>query len=98
MKKLTYIFLAAIFVIAGCDTNPKSASAKQCDWGIKKANEESKIAEAKGFSGALELTKAAGLIAAAAVQYEFGKYKNCNIKVKRARKFIKNSYYHKKKK
>ena len=46
MKKLTYVFLAAIFIIAGCDTNPKSASAKRCDWGLKKAEKELKIAEA----------------------------------------------------
>ena len=98
MKKLTYFFLLAIFVIAGCDTNPQSASARQCHWGIKQANKELKESEAKGFSGVVEATKAASLISAAAVQYEFGKYKNCNIKIKRARKFIKNAEFDKNKK
>ena len=95
MKILPVILLAAIFLISGCETNPASASARQCQHGLKEANKELNFAKAQGFSGTVEYTKAAGLLTGAAVQYEFGKYPNCINKVKRARKFIKNSQYKK---
>lgn len=91
MKKISYTFLFFIFLIAGCNTNPSSTSARQCQDGLKTANKELNFAKAKGFSGTVEYTKAASLLTAAAIQYEFGKYPNCIDKVKRARKFIKNS-------
>ena len=91
MKKLSYIFLLTIFLITGCETNPASASARQCQHGLKIANKELNFAKAQGFSGTVEFTKAATLLTGAAIQYEFGKYPNCIDKVKRARKFIKNS-------
>ena len=97
MKNLSYFLLAAVFLIAGCETNPSSASALQCNQGLKVANKELNIAKVKGFSGTVEYTKAAGLLTGAAVQYEFGKYINCINKVERARRFIKNSQFDKNK-
>jgi hypothetical protein len=97
MKKLSYSFLLLIFLIAGCETNPSSASARQCQQGLKQAYKELNIAKVKGFSGTVEYTKAATLLTGASVQYEFGKYPNCIDKVKRARKFIKNSQFNKNK-
>jgi len=91
MKKLPVLFLMAVFLLAGCETNPLSKSAQQCQSGLKKANEELNFAKAKGFSGTVEYTKAATLLTGAAIQYEFGKYPNCINKVERARKFIKYS-------
>ena len=96
MKKLSYSFLFTIFLIAGCETNPASQSALQCQDGLKLANKELNFAKAKGFSGTVEYTKAAGLLTGASIQYEFGKYPNCINKVKRARRFIKNSQYKRK--
>ncbi|MDH5371140.1 MAG: hypothetical protein OEW99_14025 [Gammaproteobacteria bacterium] len=96
MKKLSYSFLFTIFLIAGCETNPASKSALQCQDGLKLANKELNFAKAKGFSGTVEYTKAAGLLTGASIQYEFGKYPNCINKVKRARRFIKNSQYKRK--
>lgn len=95
MKKLSFSLLLTIFLIAGCETNPASNLARQCQEGLKLANKELNFAKAQGFSGTVEYTKAAGLLTGAAVQYEFGKYPNCINKVKRARKFIKNSQYKK---
>ena len=95
MKKLSYFLLTFVFMIAGCETNPASASARQCNHGLKIANQELNIAKVKGFSGTVEYTKAAGLLTGAAVQYEFGKYTNCINKVERARRFIKNSQFDK---
>ena len=97
MKRLSYFLLTFVFLIAGCETNPTSASARQCNHGLKIANKELNIAKVKGFSGTVEYAKAAGLLTGAAVQYEFGKYTNCIKKVERARRFIKNSQFDKNK-
>lgn len=91
MKILSYAFLFTIFLIAGCNANPASKSARQCDQGIKQAYKELNAAKVKGFSGSVEYTKAATLLTGASIQYEFGKYPNCIGKVKRARRFIRNS-------
>jgi len=91
MKVLSAFFLVMVFLISGCETNPSSASARQCQQGLKQANKELNFAKAQGFSGTVEYTKAATLLTGAAIQYEFGKYPNCIDKVKRARRFIKNS-------
>ena len=95
MKKLSYFLLTFVFLIAGCETNPSSASARKCNQSLKVANKEVNLAKIKGFSGTVEYAKAAGLLTGAAVQYEFGKYPNCISKVKRARRFIKNSQFDK---
>ena len=87
--------LTLMFTLSACETNPSSASARQCQHGLKIANKELNFSETKGFSGTVEYTKAAALLTGAAIQYEFGKYINCNDKVKRARKFIKNSRFYK---
>lgn len=91
MKKIPVLLFVTIFLLVGCETNPLSKSAKQCQRGLKEANKELDFAKAKGFSGTVEYTKAATLLTGAAIQYEFGKYPNCINKVQRARQFIKNS-------
>jgi hypothetical protein len=45
-------------------------------------------ARANGFDGTVEWTKAAGLLTAAKIQQQFGKYPNCIDKVRRARYYI----------
>ncbi|MCK4865387.1 MAG: hypothetical protein KAT06_08130 [Gammaproteobacteria bacterium] len=91
MKKLSFAIFLTMFIIAGCETNPSSASARQCMSGLKIAKKELSFAKTQGFSGTVEYTKAATLITGASIQYEFGKYPNCISKVKRARRFIRNS-------
>lgn len=91
MKLLSYSLFLSIFILAGCETNPSSSSARECLSGLKAAKQELNYAKTKGFSGTVEYTKAATLITGASIQYEFGKYPNCIDKVKRARYFIKNS-------
>jgi hypothetical protein len=98
MKKVSYSFLFLVFLMAGCETNPSSALARQCNDGLKQANKELNVSKVKGFSGSVHHTKAAGLLVAASVQYEFGKYPNCIDKVKRARRMIKLSHFDKDKK
>ena len=91
MKIISYAVILSLFLIAGCQTNPSSPAAKQCQYLLKKAEQELSFAKAKGFSGTVEYTKAATLITGANIQYEFGKYPNCIDKVKRARRYIRNS-------
>lgn len=85
------MLLLALLTMLGCSANPSSKAAKSCDAGLAKAYKELEFAEAKGFAGTWQYTKAASLLSAAKIQYEFGKYPNCIDKVKRARVFIKQS-------
>ena len=73
---------------AGCAGDPGSSQARQCENGIGIAYKELDFAKAKGLDGTVEYSKAAGLLTAAKVQFEFGKYPNCIDKVDRARAFI----------
>ncbi len=87
------IILPALFFLSltACAGNPNSPAARQCEQGLKTAYQELDLARAKGFDGTVEYTKAAGLLGAAKIQNEFGKYPNCIDKVQRARQYIKKS-------
>ncbi|MDH5395119.1 MAG: hypothetical protein OEW97_02515 [Gammaproteobacteria bacterium] len=91
MKKLTFALFFTLLLLAGCETNPSSSMARQCQQGITTAYKELDFAKTSGLSGTVEYTKAATLLSGAKIQYEFGKYPNCIDKVTRARRFIKNS-------
>ena len=80
-----------LFVAAGCAGNPNSSLARQCENGLSVAYKELDFAKAKGFGGTVEYSKAAGLLSAAKIQSEFGKYPNCIDKVDRARAYIAKS-------
>ena len=73
---------------AACAGNPTGSQAAQCESGLRIAYQELDFAKAKGFGGTVEFSKAAGLLTAAKVQQEFGKYPNCIDKVERARAYI----------
>ncbi len=76
----------------GCTGNPRSsAQGRQCSQGLDAAYEELRAARADGFGGTVDLTKAASLLGAAKVQYEFEHYPNCIDKVRRARAYIKSA-------
>ncbi|HUJ88078.1 MAG TPA: hypothetical protein VLX30_14610 [Burkholderiales bacterium] len=79
------LLLAAV---AGCAGNPDSSLAAQCEDGLRVAYRELDFAKASGFEGTVEYSKAAGLLTAAKVQQQFGKYPNCVDKVERARAYI----------
>ena len=79
-------------VVTACAGAPKDSKlAQQCESGLKVAYQELDFAEAKGFGGTIDWTKAAGLLSAASIQNEFGKYPNCVDKVRRARYYIEQS-------
>ena len=81
--------LTALTACAGAPNDV--ALARQCDNGLKAAYQELDFAKANGFGGTVDWSKAAGLLSAASIQNEFGKYPNCVNKVKRARHYIKKS-------
>jgi hypothetical protein len=89
MRMLVIIASALLLAsTAGCAGNPNSSLAAQCENGLKVAYGELDLAKANGFEGTVEFSKAAGLLTAAKVQQEFGKYPNCIDKVQRARAYI----------
>jgi hypothetical protein len=83
--------ICSLAVALGCAGNPSSSLARQCEDGLNIAYKEIDFAKAKGLGGSVEYSKAAGLLTAAKVQFEFGKYPNCIEKVDRARAFITRS-------
>lgn len=92
MRTLVLTLLTLLLpVAAGCAGNPNSSLARQCENGLSVAYKELDFAKAQGFGGTVEYSKAAGLLTAAKVQFEFGKYPNCIEKVGRARAFISRS-------
>jgi len=81
----------SLLLLGGCAGNPTSDVAKQCRDGLAVAYQELDFAKTQGFEGTVDYAKAAGLLTAAKVQEEFGKYPNCVDKVDRARAFIRQS-------
>lgn len=78
-------------VIAACAGNPGGVSAQHCSSGLDSAYRELDLAKAEGFGGTVDWAKAASLLAAAKVQYEFEHYPNCVEKVDRAKVYIRRS-------
>ena len=88
MVKQTVSIVVALLLLGtfvSCTSNRDSSMALHCSSGLDAAYKEMEDAEAKGFRSAVGLTKAASLLAAAKVQYEFKRYPNCVDKVRRAR-------------
>jgi len=85
------VALPAIFMLAACAGNPGGATAQRCSSGLDSAYRELDLAKAEGFGGTVDWAKAASLLAAAKVQYEFEHYPNCVEKVDRARTYIRQS-------
>ena len=88
--------IAAVFgiltALTACAGSPNDVElARQCENGLKSAYQELDFAKANGFGGTVDWSKAAGLLSAASIQNEFGKYPNCVNKVQRARHYIKKS-------
>ena len=77
-----------LITLAACTSNHGSTMAADCRHGIEVADKELVDAKAKGFGGAVGLTQAASLIAAAKIQSEFKRYPNCVDKIRRARAHI----------
>lgn len=64
---------------------------EECKTTLQLANKELDEARVKGLAGSVYFSKAAGLIAGAKIQQEFGKYPNCLNKARRARLHLKRA-------
>lgn len=82
---------AVTAVLAGCGGRYDPAQARTCSEGIDVGYGELQDAETRGLGGSVQWTKAASLLGAAKVQYEFEHYPNCINKVRRAREYIKRA-------
>lgn len=75
MQTRTFRILAIgpllLAALPSCTSNRDSSMALQCKDGLSAAYREMNEAEANGFRGAVGITKAASLLAAAKVQSEF---------------------------
>lgn len=87
-RALALTVFAAALLLAGCSGRIGSDVAQQCSEGLDVAYAELEKAKADGFGQAVQVTKAASLIAAAGVQKQFEKYPNCVDKVQRARAYL----------
>lgn len=84
--------VAAAILLGACPGPPRDIElAEQCEKGLETAYEELDFAEAQGFGGTFDWTKAASLLSAASIQKEFNKFPNCVDKVHRARYYIEQS-------
>jgi hypothetical protein len=92
IRKCSFALLVlSATLIAACSGDPGGSQAQACREGLSTAYKELNLADTEGFGGTVEYTKAAGLLTAAKVQYEFAKYPNCINKVGRARTYIRRS-------
>jgi hypothetical protein len=80
--------LIATGVTAGCTGNPGGPVADQCSRGLSAAYRELNTAKVRGLDSTVEWSKAASLLTAAKIQYEFEHYPNCVEKVKRANVYL----------
>jgi hypothetical protein len=88
---LATLALVLAFATACTGQLKSSPQGRRCSQGLDSAYAELRAAKADGLGGSVELTKAASLLTAAKVQYEFEHYPNCIEKVRRARAYIGNA-------
>lgn len=86
--KLYACLIAASLVVAGCTGRSGGEMAERCSRGLATANGELQAAKVRGLGGTANWTKAASLLTAAKIQYEFEHYPNCVDKVRRARFYL----------
>lgn len=80
--------LSTLLFVVACSGRVGGDIAQQCSQGLDAASAELEKAKADGFGEAVQVTKAASLLTAAAVQKQFEKYPNCVDKVRRARAYL----------
>jgi hypothetical protein len=100
MKLMTRRFIRAVAaagilsltgLLAACTGSDPQSQAAACHNGINQAYNEFEQAKTEGFGGAVAMTKAGSLLAAAKVQEQFEEYTNCIEKVGRARQYIRQA-------
>lgn len=90
MKTSYFIPLAivSLTLVAGCSARIASSISQECSEQLSLAEAELDKAKADGLGQAVTITKAAALIAAAAVQKQVEAYAGCADKAQRARAYV----------
>ncbi|HUT50510.1 MAG TPA: hypothetical protein VM325_14310 [Alphaproteobacteria bacterium] len=86
--KLYACLVTVSLAVGGCTGNPGGEMAERCSRGLATANGELRSARVRGLGGTANWSKAASLLTAAKIQYEFEHYPNCVDKVRRARFYL----------
>jgi hypothetical protein len=87
-KILHVVTVVLVALTVGCSARIASSVAQECSDQLNLAEAELNKAQAEGLGEAVSITKAASLLAAAAVQKQFEAYAGCIDKSQRARAFI----------
>lgn len=87
-SRLLIVIVCLTMSLTGCAKNPGSAPAEQCRTLLEAAYADLDKANTNNFSGAADVTAAAGLLSAASIQRQFSKYPNCIDKAERARALL----------
>ena len=84
-----HTYALMILLLAGCSQDRGDVGlGGQCSAGLDAGYRELNQANADGFGGAVKWSKAASLLGAAKVQEQFAEYQNCVIKVRTARRYL----------
>jgi len=78
-------------MLAGCAGRIATPEGQACAEQLRLADQELEDAKVKGFSGSIQWTKAAGLLAAANTQMQLEHFRDCLDKVQRARLYIREA-------
>lgn len=87
----TALLLSVCLFLAACSGRVATPAGQECTEGLRIANQELEDAKVKGFSGSIQLIKAAGLLTDASVHEQLEKFPSCADKVRRARIYIKEA-------
>ena len=78
-----------ILLMAGCSQDRGDVGFRgQCSAGLEAGYRDLNRAEAYGFGGPFKWSKAASLLGAAKIQQQFEEYQNCVLKVRTARRYL----------
>jgi hypothetical protein len=88
IQRWSFILISFAVLVGACSGRIASGIAQECSDQLNLAEAELNKAKADGLGEAVSITKAASLLAAAAVQKQFEKYEGCVDKSQRARAFI----------
>ncbi len=94
IRQCLILILTVIASVAGCSGRISSNIAQACSVELSAAERELDKAKADGLGDAVSITKAMGLITAAAFQKQIERYESCYDKARRARAYIEDAGKH----
>ncbi len=87
----TLLGFGLVLLLAACSGRIATPAGQECAEGLRIANQELEDAKVKGFGGAVQSIKAAGLLTDASVHQQLERFASCTDKVRRARIYIREA-------